>query len=173
VARTLAKRQRDLTRLKQSYEKKSGAERQAALTGEKKAKDAELASIQEARAKSVLAAPREGAFQPSRRVGDPVLNGESVGTVVDARKLKVTLGVPARMATRVKEGQPVSVRVDGSRAELRTVILTTSGESAGPGLVRATALLDNPDHALQVGANGLAEIDCGTQPLFSRLFGGG
>lgn len=173
VTRSLAKRQRDLSRLKKSYEKKAGVARQAALAEEKKAKEAELASVQEARAKSVLAATQEGSFQPSRRVGDPVLSGESVGTVVDARKLKVTLGVPARVATQVKEGQPVSVRVDGSRAELRTVILTTSGESAGAGLVRATARLDNPDHALEVGANGLAEIDCGTQPLFSRLFGGG
>ena len=167
--RTLAKKTRDATRLQATYERHAGSAQLQTLTAQKKAKEAERASLEEARAHSVLVAAQDGAFQPHRRVGDPVLSGEAVGTLVDARKLKVTLGVPASQAMRVKEGQAVSLRVNGSAAELHTAILTTSGESAGAGLVRATALLENADHKLKVGAGGLAEIDVGSRPLYQRF----
>lgn len=172
VTRSLTKKERELAHLQQSYARASGTEEVKALSDQKTAKQAELAGLAQERARSIIVAAGDGAFETSRRVGDPVHTGEAIGTVVDSRKLRVLLGVPVRQATRVKEGQPVSLRVNGSAAELHTVVSTTSGESAGPGLVRASAVIDNPDRKLAVGANGLAEIDCGSEALFGRLVGG-
>jgi membrane fusion protein (multidrug efflux system) len=121
---------------------------------------AELALAKQQLKDAVIVAPFD-ALVDAKRVspGAYVQLGQAVAALVRIDRLRFTAGVPESRASRIKEGQPISIQVAGADepivANVSRVSPTVVQSSRS---VRIEADVPNPDLELQAGLFAQAEI---------------
>jgi RND family efflux transporter MFP subunit len=130
---------------------------------------AELALAQQQLKDAVIVAPFD-ALVDAKRVspGAYVQLGQAVAALVRIDRLRFTAGVPESRASRIREGQPISIQVAGADAPIVVKVSRVSPTVVQSSRsVRIEADVPNPDLELQAGLFAQAEIttDAGATAL--------
>jgi multidrug efflux pump subunit AcrA (membrane-fusion protein) len=168
LERRIAKAQGEVEKAQAELDKVSKTAELARTRATRDARAQQLADLKAQIAQSQITAPATGEFEPTRREGDPVV--DAIGTVADTRSLEATLSIAERDLPRVKAGMQVVFSTDAASARWNSTITSVRPQPSG-GVALAYAHLANSDRKLSASTTGVAEIDCGQVPLFSRLLG--
>lgn len=118
--------------------------------------NAQLATLEEQEAASVLSAPGAGVFTPSVRAGENVTAKQRIGVLLDASTLEARVTLPAGEVA--KQGRLLTLIFPLAR---KTWALEADGARS--------VEVDNRDGALKAGARGLCELEGEPEPLINRL----
>ncbi len=123
-----------------------------------------------------LRAPEAGIILTPRldeRVGQLLAAGAEFAVLAETSSLLVEVAIPERDATRLAEGQPVSVKMNSFPARTFRGTLSRVGaavqQEGNERFLIAETRIENPAGALKPGMLGSAKVSTGRQPLLVAL----
>lgn len=167
--RKLTKKAAELEKAKRVAARTDTTDDLAALRESTVATTQRLAEVQAQLAALEVRAEGSGLFSTTLRPGDAVKEGDVVGQLLDNRTLRARIAVQEASGVELEAGQAVRIRL-GERAEHLVNTRLTKVEGEPGALWSAEAVVENPDRRLPPHGTGVAQIDCGRQPLVKRLF---